>query len=420
MKSIKHLLAALTAAVAVTAVAHSAPVFASSAGNPNDPAYWETQLGDGASCVKHNPGDTTADGVITDAGTSVTLNAGNWALLVVNSGAAGPDGNGNLVYNNPVAGFAYFGPLNSGGQQGNVSHWIVCSGPTAPQPESKVTSTEWVDGAWECDDTTVEQTRTVTTTPYVLVGNEWQLDDANAVTNNETRTRPLTSEELASCVPDQPEAKVTSTEWVDGAWECGDTTVEQTRTTTVTDYVLVEGQWQLDEANAKVSTETRMRSLTADEQFSCDVAVVTQSPAFVDPTCDGGAEIILPETTGVTYTASGPAAAGATITVTATAQSGYVLTGQTEWTHTFTTIDESQCVDSGAVPPPTETPTTTQAPTTTTDPVEVDSDAPTTSVAPTNQLPKTGDDHVTLVTLVAALLLGGGVALSATAARRRS
>ena len=399
-------------------------MFAGSTGNPNDPAYWESQLGDGASCVKHDPGDTTTDGAITDGGKSVTLNQGDWALLVVNSGAGGPDGNGNLVYDDPVAGTAYFGPLNGGDQQGNVSHWIVCGTPTAPQPDDEITRTEWVDGTWECGDTTVEQTRTVTTTPYVLVDNAWQLDEANAVTTTETRTRALTADELATCIPDQPAPTITHTDWVDGVWECGDTTVEQTRTVTTTPYVIVDNTWQLDEANATVSAETRTRALSADEQFSCDVPAASQSPSFVEPTCTADAEIILPETAGVTYTASAPAAAGATVTVTATAQPGHVLTGAAEWTHTFGTVDESQCVDSGAVPPTTETPTTetptTETPTTTTDPVEVGSDAATTTLAPTTELPKTGNDHVGLVALVAAMVLGGGLALSAAAARRRS
>ena len=65
MNSVRHLLVALVAGMAVAAVAPSSAVFAGSTGNPNDPAYWESQLGDGASCVKHDPGDTTADGAIT-------------------------------------------------------------------------------------------------------------------------------------------------------------------------------------------------------------------------------------------------------------------------------------------------------------------------------------------------------------------
>ena len=322
MKSIRYLLTALVAAVAVTAVAQGAPALAGNEANPNETAYWENWLGAGATCVKHNPGDVTADGAVTNGGKAVTLSASSWALLVVNSGSTGPTGNGNLGYSNPVAGTAYFGPLNGGGQQGNVSHWIVCGSPTPPPSD--------------------------------------------------------------------------------------------------------------------------------------DIVVPTEPPTFVDPTCDDAAEAMFPATEGVTYTASGPAAPGATITVTATANPGYVLSGATEWTHTFATVDETECDDSETpttteAPADTEAPTTTEAPTgtetpattetpipeveseapttteipTTTDPTQVDSQAETTTeapttVAPTTQLPKTGNDHTTLFAIVAMVLLGGGVALSATAARRRS
>jgi LPXTG-motif cell wall-anchored protein len=559
MKSIRNIVAALAAVLAIAGLAQATPVFADNAGNPNDAAYWEAQLGDGATCVKHNPKDVTSDGKITDGGKSVTLNPGNWALLVVNSGAAGPDNNGNLVYHNPAAGTAYFGPLNNGGQQGNVSHWIVC-GTTTPQPDAQVTYGQWVDGKWICGDTTVVQTRTVTTTPYALVNGQWQLDAANATVTTEHQTRQLTAGELATCIPPQPEAKVTHTDWVDGTWVCGDVTVDQTRTTTITSYVLVDGQWvldtenaststdhqtrpltaaelatctpdqpqaevtygewvdgawecgdttvletrtvtttpyalvdgqwvldtenattstaeqtrplttdelatcipdqpqpeaqvtpgqwvdgtwgcgdttvlqtrtvtttpyalvdgewQLDAAHATVTTEQQTRELAAGEQTTCDVVVPTQAPSFVEPTCTTDAATVLPQTQGVTYTADTAAAPGATVTVTAAAQPGYVLSGEVHWTHTFATLDQSDCVQSEAIPPTTEAPTTTVTPTTT-DP-EQESEAATTTVAPATQLPKTGSDHATLIALIAAVVLGGGAALSAMAARRRN
>ena len=490
----------------------------------------------------------------------MTLNPGNWVLLVVNSGSGGPAGDGNLVYHNPVAGTAYFGPLNNGGQQGAVSHWIVCTGAPTPQPEPQVTPGAWVDGNWECGDTTVDQTRTVTTTPYVLVnglwtldvdhatvttehetrdltadelatcipdqpqaqvtygnwvdGNwecgdttvdqtrtvtttpyalvngEWQLDTANAtsITDNETRdltadelatcipdqpqaqvtygnwvdgnwecgdttvdqtrtvtttpyalvngewqldtanatsitdneTRDLTADELATCIPDQPQAQVTYGDWVDGNWECGDTTVDQTRTVTTTPYVLVEGEWQLDAANATVTAEHQTRELAADERFACDIVVPTQSPAFVEATCTADAALVLPETTGVTYTSNMPATAGATVTVVATPHQGYTLSGQTQWTHTFTTLDASQCTQSEALTPTEPQTGSQQIIDTPTQTDQAASEAPAPTPVPTAQLPKTGNDHVTLLALIAAVLLGGGVALSAGAARRRT
>ena len=130
---------------------------------------------------------------------------------------------------------------------------------------------------------------------------------------------------------------------------------------------------------------------------------------------------MLPETTGVTYTPSGPAAAGATVTVVATPQQGYVLSGQTQWTHTFTTPDASQCSQSQATPPTDQQTGSDQG--TVNTPAQTDqsaSEAPAPAPTPTTQLPKTGTDHVTLLALIAAVLLGGGVALSAGAARRRA
>jgi len=251
MKSIRTIVAALAAVLAIAGLAQATPAFADNS-NKNEIAYWEAQLGDGTTCVKHD-GDG-AEGSITGGGTSVTLVQGTWVLLVVNSGSEGPDGDGNLVYRAPniVAGEAYVGPRNHGGQLGNISHWIVCG-------------------------TAATTTTTTTTVPA------------------------------------------------------------ETTTTTTT----------------------------------------------------------VPEHVGDTTTTTEPV------------------------DETTTTTTEPELVESEGLPTTTETPTTTEAPTTTTDPQQ-ESEAPTTTVAPTTQLPKTGNDHVTLVSVLAALLLGGGVAMSAVAARRRN
>jgi len=79
------------------------------------------------------------------------------------------------------------------------------------QPEDQVVTTEWTDGEYECGDTTVEQTREVTTTPYVLVEGEWVLDTENAVTVEETQTRDLTEAEIEALdcpVPTPPATPV--------------------------------------------------------------------------------------------------------------------------------------------------------------------------------------------------------------------
>lgn len=64
--------------------------------------------------------------------------------------------------------------------------------------------------------------------------------------------------------------------------------------------------------------------------------VTAPAPEFTDNTTDGGGYWSTPEVEGVEYTpASGVAAPGETVTVTATALEGYHLEGVTEWTHVF-------------------------------------------------------------------------------------
>lgn len=92
------------------------------------------------------------------------------------------------------------------------------------QPPAQVTDTDWVDGTAVCGDTTIAQTRTETTTPYVLVDHEWVLDSDHATSVTQTQTRPLSDAELAalqqSCAPPIPEPQqCTST----GSWYSEDT-----------------------------------------------------------------------------------------------------------------------------------------------------------------------------------------------------
>lgn len=135
-----------------------------------------------------------------------------------------------------------------------------------PKPDDKVTFSDWEDGTWECGDTTVTQTRTKTTITYVLVDFTW-VEQAPVVTT-ETRTRDLTlDEQKGSC--EEPETKIEYSEWVDGTYECDDTTVTQTRTKTVTTYTFVSGTgWVADEP--VVTEESRVRDLTADELKALD------------------------------------------------------------------------------------------------------------------------------------------------------
>lgn len=67
------------------------------------------------------------------------------------------------------------------------------------QPEAKVETGEWVDGEIVCDATIVTRERTVTTTPYKLVGTTWVLDTENSTTVTEEEERKLSESEQIPC-----------------------------------------------------------------------------------------------------------------------------------------------------------------------------------------------------------------------------
>jgi len=116
--------------------------------NTNNPAYWEAlYTSHQASCYTHT--GNSDHGVLTGDGNGVILNTFNqswpgdhWEVLIVKGGSVDyGDGPGNKVYPHPSAGTAYYAPLNNGGQQAAVSHWIVCKGTTPTQPVPKVVIT---------------------------------------------------------------------------------------------------------------------------------------------------------------------------------------------------------------------------------------------------------------------------------------
>lgn len=71
------------------------------------------------------------------------------------------------------------------------------------------------------------------------------------------------------------------------------------------------------------------------------IEVTATAPTFHDPTCEAGASVDLPTVTGVEYAITGTVAAGHEVTVKATALTGYVLVGVTEWEHTFGLVPEN-------------------------------------------------------------------------------
>lgn len=71
--------------------------------------------------------------------------------------------------------------------------------------------------------------------------------------------------------------------------------------------------------------------------------ITPTAPTFTDDPENGGGAWSTPTITGVTYSpASGTATPGQSVTVTATAQPGYVLQGTSSWQHTFPTAAQTQ------------------------------------------------------------------------------
>lgn len=146
--------------------------------NTNSEQYWEDQTEHPSTCYKHGAtGVNDHGGVYTDGNgkTYVKLKTfnpawiegGHWELLVVKGG--GVDG-GNAVYHHPSAGVSYYAPLNSGGQQANVSHWIVCKGKPPYVPPTTTTTIPVTTTTVPVTTTTIPVTTTtvpITTTTTV-------------------------------------------------------------------------------------------------------------------------------------------------------------------------------------------------------------------------------------------------------------
>ncbi len=143
MKS-KKLLAIGSALLLVTGFVSltALPANAGSETNQNETTYWENQY-PGSTCYK----DDGAYGSVTGEGSNfVTLTGDHdWVALIVNSGNVDTgNGPGNALYLNPSSGTPYASPLNNGGNQGAVSHWIVCID-TTPPPVTTVPAATFTD-----------------------------------------------------------------------------------------------------------------------------------------------------------------------------------------------------------------------------------------------------------------------------------
>lgn len=195
-----------------------------------------------------------------------------------------------------------------------------------PQPKDDVKYSDWVDSTYKCNDLTVTQTQTVTTTPYTWNGTAWVLDTAHATMTTNTKTRLPTSDELMHCST-QPDDEVTYGNWTNGTYKCGDETVTQTRTKTVTPYVWNGTAWVPDTAHTVTTTETKTRQPTSNELKSCspqpadniaysdwtdgaftcgDTTVEQTRTKTVTPYMWNGTEWVLDDTNAVTTTETQP------------------------------------------------------------------------------------------------------------------
>ncbi|WP_137845651.1 hypothetical protein [Microbacterium sp. 2FI] len=242
----------------------------------NGEKYWQDRYAEfDAECYSHN-GDSE-HGKITDGGYTVTLNAfddawhGNgWVVLVVKGGTS------NYVTEQPVAGVAYASPLNNGGQQAKVSHWIVCKGElpevpeepevvtptldfTVPDCDAPGTLTQSENARWTSklndDGTTTWTASPLDGRPFAKdVRTEWTIPDLSQL-----------AADLERCRPDQPPAAETAIVSYD--YDCGSASVITTTVTTTTPYVWQDKSWMPGESSDVTTTATR--DMTPEETMDC-------------------------------------------------------------------------------------------------------------------------------------------------------
>ena len=145
--------------------------------------------------------------------------------------------------------------------------------PKPTQPETTISVSSWIDSseadAKNCDDVTVKQTRTRTTTTYVWdeKNGVWEARSTDSV---ETQTRAMDDSELRACAV-KPDDEVDTSQWVDGSadtdWDYTARTVTQYRTVTTTPYRwnTTLHRYELDTENTVTVQESSKREMTSLE-----------------------------------------------------------------------------------------------------------------------------------------------------------
>lgn len=220
--------------------------------NPNDTAYWLARYPNAVACYKHD--GNHAHGYLTDKGKAVVLNnyqadwpGDRWEVLIVKSGnEQGNTGlNGQNVYELPESGKKYYGPLNNGGKQGEVSHWIICKGEipatTTSTTQPSTTSTtqpSTTSTTVEVTTTSSEPTTTSTTVPETTTTSVEQTTttsvEVTTTTSEPTTTSTTVPETTTTSVEETTTTSVEETTTTSEA-ETTTTSVEETTTTTEED-----------------------------------------------------------------------------------------------------------------------------------------------------------------------------------------
>ncbi len=246
----------------------------------NKTSYWEARYSaHGATCYKTeaDEGGVSSSSHGSSSGKTVTLAAFNpswpgdhWEALIVKGGSLW-----NNVVTHPVAGTAYASPLNSGAQQSNVSHWIVCKGTTPAPPPVASAAIHIADSTCEIGQvlTLGAVTNASWPNPALVVTGPGAYSVTATATgvakfpgNEATKTfsGTLLGPDGEKCGAPNPEQRVVVVEVVD----CLSDEVIITTTTYSTPYVWNGTAWVLSAEGPGVDVVTS-RDLTDEERREC-------------------------------------------------------------------------------------------------------------------------------------------------------
>ena len=238
-----------------------------------------------------------------------------------------------------------------------VQDWVFVSTDECPpeQPDDIVVVGEWQDGEYQCGATEVATTRETSTTTYMFVEDDEQGSwvAQTPVITIETSSRELTPEEQeANVCPFEVTAVAAS---VADPPICGpnnDTvTITPTEGVTYSDTGWVEGERTITASAMENYVLTGTTSWTfTDEATTCPIdetggEVTTAAPTVVAKCFPNNDTVTIPEVEGVIYSDTGWVAGQRTIT--ASADEGYTLIGDTSWT--FTDVPSAGCPPVGPV-----------------------------------------------------------------------